>query len=102
MLMNWAATIGRSFRKEKASIDDLIDRLHYQITTAMLFSMCLIVTAIDISGTLIDCQSEFYSPYMINNYCMYHSYTIPQCHKNRYGGDDNQCIYSGVGSGSSG
>ena len=79
--------------KERASIDDLIDRLHYRATSACLLAMCTFITAADIAGNMIECNSMNF-----NAYCSYNMFTIPNCNKRKTGGTPGaNCIYLGVG-----
>ena len=98
MLMNSLSQFGRSTPKDKAVIDNFIDQLHYRVTCTTLFGISMAITAADITSDMITCVSDYKSPYFVNSYCSYNSYTIPRCHISRYGGNSgSNCLYSGVG-----
>ncbi|EDV53296.1 innexin inx3 [Drosophila erecta] len=64
---------------DKAVIDNMVFRCHYRITTAILFTCCIIVTANNLIGDPISCINDGAIPmHVINTFCwITYTYTIP-------------------------
>ncbi|CAB0010947.1 unnamed protein product [Nesidiocoris tenuis] len=64
---------------EKALIDNLIFRLHYRVTTAILFLCCILVTANNLIGDPISCITDGGVPaHVINTFCwITYTFTLP-------------------------
>jgi len=64
---------------EKAVIDNMIFRLHYRVTTAVLFLSCILVTANNLIGDPINCITDGGVPgHVINTYCwITYTFTLP-------------------------
>lgn len=64
---------------DKAIIDNMVFRLHYRITSAILFVSCVLVTANNLIGEPIQCINDRSIPsYVINTYCwITHTFTLP-------------------------
>lgn len=68
------------FLIDKAVIDNMIFRLHYRTTAAMLFLCCVIVSANNLIGDPINCITETgaVSGHVINTYCwITYTFTLP-------------------------
>lgn len=71
---------------DKAIIDNMIFRMHYRITSAILFLCCIIVTANNLIGDPINCLSELPSGHVINTYCwITYTFTLPHSIANPVG-----------------
>lgn len=69
---------------DKAVIDNMVFRAHYRITSAILFSCCIIVTANNLIGEPIQCINDGGVPiHVINTYCwITYTFTLPnELHK---------------------
>ncbi|XP_039296232.1 innexin inx3 [Nilaparvata lugens] len=64
---------------DKAVIDNMVFRLHYRTTSAILFVSCVLVTANNLIGEPISCITDRSIPtYVINTYCwITHTFTLP-------------------------
>ncbi|XP_002053959.3 innexin inx3 [Drosophila novamexicana] len=64
---------------DKAVIDNMVFRCHYRITTAILFTCCIIVTANNLIGDPISCINDGSIPmHVINTFCwITYTFTIP-------------------------
>uniref|UniRef100_A0A0A9WAN6 Innexin n=2 Tax=Lygus hesperus TaxID=30085 RepID=A0A0A9WAN6_LYGHE len=64
---------------EKAVIDNLVFRLHYRVTTALLFLCCILVTANNLIGDPISCITDGGVPgHVINTFCwITYTFTLP-------------------------
>nr|BDT61663.1 MAG: innexin [Marsupenaeus japonicus endogenous nimavirus]BDT62322.1 MAG: innexin [Melicertus latisulcatus majanivirus] len=68
--------------KRNADIENIMSKLHYRVTTTVLFSFCLIVTTNTLVGDPISCIVDRTNPKLsdkvINTYCWIHTtFTIP-------------------------
>ncbi|GAB1867235.1 Innexin [Camponotus japonicus] len=64
---------------DKAVIDNMVFRMHYRITSAMLFLCCIIVSANNLIGDPINCISELAGAgHVINTFCwITYTFTLP-------------------------
>lgn len=64
---------------DKAIIDNMVFRMHYRITSAILFVCCILVTANNLIGDPISCISDNGVPgHVINTYCwITYTFTLP-------------------------
>ncbi|XP_063379017.1 innexin inx3 [Cydia fagiglandana] len=64
---------------DKAVIDNMVFRMHYRITSAMLFLFCILVTANNLIGDPISCITEGSIPqHVLNNFCwITYTFTLP-------------------------
>ncbi|XP_014207948.1 innexin inx3 isoform X1 [Copidosoma floridanum] len=63
---------------DKATIDNVVFRAHYRITSAILFACCMVVTANHLIGSPIDCIADGVSINVINTFCwITYTFTIP-------------------------
>ncbi|EFN62743.1 Innexin inx3 [Camponotus floridanus] len=64
---------------DKAIIDNMVFRMHYRITSAILFLCCIIVTANNLIGDPINCISELAGAgHVINTFCwITYTFTLP-------------------------
>ncbi|XP_070158285.1 innexin inx3 [Polyergus mexicanus] len=64
---------------DKAIIDNMVFRMHYRITSAILFLCCIIVTANNLIGDPINCISELGGAgHVINTFCwITYTFTLP-------------------------
>lgn len=69
---------------DKAVIDNAIFRMHYRVTSAILFLSCVIVTANNLIGDPISCIGDgAIDRHVINTYCwITYTFTLPS-HRNR-------------------
>lgn len=66
---------------DKAIIDNMVFRLHYRTTAAMLFLCCVVVSANNLIGDPINCITETgaVSGHVINTYCwITYTFTLPR------------------------
>lgn len=83
---------------DKEIIDNVIFRLHYRVTSAVLFVCCILCTANSLIGNPIEClNAEFKDKInVINTYCWITStYTLPHQQGQKVG---THVVASGVGS----
>ncbi|VVC93537.1 unnamed protein product [Leptidea sinapis] len=64
---------------DKAVIDNMVFRMHYRITSAIMFLCCILVTANNLIGDPISCISDGAIPnHVINTYCwITYTFTLP-------------------------
>ncbi|KAI8429144.1 hypothetical protein MSG28_007691 [Choristoneura fumiferana] len=64
---------------DKAIIDNMVFRMHYRITSALLFLFCILVTANNLIGDPISCITDGSVPqHVINNFCwITYTFTLP-------------------------
>ncbi|XP_014256870.1 innexin inx3 [Cimex lectularius] len=64
---------------EKAVIDNIVFRLHYRVTSAILFLCCILVTANNLIGDPISCITDRAIPtHVINTFCwITYTFTLP-------------------------
>ncbi|XP_028027371.1 innexin inx3 [Bombyx mandarina] len=64
---------------DKAVIDNMVFRMHYRITSAILFLCCILVTANNLIGEPIACISDGANPgHVINTFCwITYTFTMP-------------------------
>ncbi|GBP45043.1 Innexin inx3 [Eumeta japonica] len=64
---------------DKAIIDNMVFRLHYRITSAILFLCCILVTANNLIGDPISCINDGAIPgHVLNTYCwITYTFTLP-------------------------
>ncbi|XP_075970824.1 innexin 3 [Anticarsia gemmatalis] len=64
---------------DKAVIDNMVFRMHYRITSAILFLCCILVTANNLIGDPISCISDGAIPgHVLNTYCwITYTFTLP-------------------------
>lgn len=63
---------------DKAIIDNMVFRMHYRITSAILFLCCIIVTANNLIGDPINCLTDNNHGHVINTYCwITYTFTLP-------------------------
>jgi len=64
---------------DKAVIDNAIFRMHYRVTSAILFLSCVIVTANNLIGDPISCIGDgAIDRHVINTYCwITYTFTLP-------------------------
>ena len=76
-------------RVSHVHIDSWVFRLHYSVTTTVMFAFSLIVSAKQYVGNPIDCiHSKDIPEEVLNTYCWIHStYTIPSAFWKRIGFD---------------
>lgn len=69
---------------DKAVIDNAIFRMHYRVTSAILFLSCVIVTANNLIGDPISCIGDgAIDRHVINTYCwITYTFTMPS-HRNK-------------------
>ncbi|XP_015184198.1 PREDICTED: innexin inx3 [Polistes dominula] len=81
---------------DKAVIDNIIFRIHYRITAAILFASCIIVTANNLIGDPINCISDNAVPnHVINTYCwITYTFTLPTNNMKQVG---TQVAHPGLG-----
>ncbi|XP_072762647.1 innexin inx3 [Anoplolepis gracilipes] len=67
------------FLIDKAIIDNMVFRMHYRLTSAILFLCCVIITANNLIGDPINCISELPGAnHVINTYCwITYTFTLP-------------------------
>ncbi|XP_059476338.1 innexin inx3 [Neocloeon triangulifer] len=81
---------------DKAVIDNAIFRMHYRVTSAILFLSCVIVTANNLIGDPINCIGDgAIDRHVINTYCwITYTFTMPS-HRDKPIG--SHVAYPGVG-----
>lgn len=64
---------------DKAVIDNMVFRMHYRITSAILFLCCILVTANNLIGDPISCINDGAIPaHVLNTYCwITYTFTLP-------------------------
>ncbi|XP_045764997.1 innexin inx3 [Maniola jurtina] len=64
---------------DKAVIDNMVFRMHYRITSAIMFLCCILVTANNLIGDPISCISDGAVPgHILNTYCwITYTFTLP-------------------------
>ncbi|KAL0840173.1 hypothetical protein ABMA28_015465 [Loxostege sticticalis] len=64
---------------DKAVIDNMVFRMHYRITSAILFLCCILVTANNLIGDPIACINDGAIPaHVLNTYCwITYTFTLP-------------------------
>ncbi|XP_045514597.1 innexin inx3 [Pieris brassicae] len=64
---------------DKAVIDNMVFRMHYRITAAIMFLCCILVTANNLIGDPISCINDGVIPnHVINTYCwITYTFTLP-------------------------
>ncbi|CAG9138453.1 Innexin inx3 [Plutella xylostella] len=64
---------------DKAVIDNMVFRMHYRITSAILFLCCILVTANNLIGDPISCINDGAVPtHVLNTYCwITYTFTLP-------------------------
>uniref|UniRef100_A0A2H1VX70 Innexin n=1 Tax=Spodoptera frugiperda TaxID=7108 RepID=A0A2H1VX70_SPOFR len=64
---------------DKAVIDNMVFRMHYRITSAILFLCCILVTANNLIGEPISCINDGAVPgHVLNTYCwITYTFTLP-------------------------
>uniref|UniRef100_A0A2A4K0X0 Innexin n=1 Tax=Heliothis virescens TaxID=7102 RepID=A0A2A4K0X0_HELVI len=64
---------------DKAVIDNMVFRMHYRITSAILFLCCILVTANNLIGEPISCINDGAIPaHVLNTYCwITYTFTLP-------------------------
>ncbi|KAK3885796.1 hypothetical protein Pcinc_010013 [Petrolisthes cinctipes] len=86
--------------KHKADIDSAVFKLHYQLTSTMLFCFCLLVTTNSLVGDPINClhsDHPMLQHKVVNTYCWIHTtFTLPKYINKGYGRGTG-VLYPGVG-----
>ncbi|XP_077291282.1 innexin 3 [Arctopsyche grandis] len=80
------------FLADKAVIDNMVFRMHYRITCAILFLCCILVTANNLIGDPISCINDGGVPnHVINTFCwITYTFTLP-------GNDGKHNAHPGLG-----
>ncbi|XP_025993000.2 innexin inx3 [Solenopsis invicta] len=96
MLSAVAGLIKVRFLVEKAIIDNMVFRMHYRLTSTILFASCLIVTANSLIGDPINCLTDLQQhTHVVNTYCwITYTFTLP---KNNAKDVGTQVAHPGLG-----
>ncbi|XP_012523563.1 innexin inx3 [Monomorium pharaonis] len=78
MLSAVAGLVKVRFLIDKAVIDNMVFRMHYRITSAILFACCLLVTANNLIGDPINCLTDLQHVHVVNTFCwITYTFTLP-------------------------